>query len=141
MHLGALARWLRLLGLDASYRNDATDDALVDKAADEQRTLLSKDRGLLMRRAIAAGGYVRGARPDEQVADVLDRFAPPLRPWTRCTACNGLLAAVDKANVQERLEPGTRRTYDAFALCSDCGRVYWRGAHYQRLQAFVRRFS
>jgi uncharacterized protein with PIN domain len=35
------------------------------------------------------------------------------------------------------LPPGTRRTYQAFSRCQDCGRVYWRGAHSQRLQAVV----
>lgn len=137
VHLGTLARRLRLLGLDAAYRNDAHDDELVALASREQRVLLSRDRGLLRRSAVRHGAYVRGARPDEQLADVLDRFAPPLRPWTRCTACNGLLAPVAKADVAERLEPGTRRTYDEFARCGDCGRVFWAGAHSARLRALV----
>lgn len=35
------------------------------------------------------------------------------------------------------LEHGTRRTYDVFAQCVECGRVYWRGAHHARLEAIV----
>lgn len=137
VHLGTLARRLRVLGVDAVYRNDATDAELVAQAAREQRVLLTQDRGLLMRRALRDGAFVRGARPGEQLADVLDRFRPPLRPWTRCTACNGPLAPVAKADVLHLLEPGTRRTYDRFARCGDCGRVYWRGAHARRLDAVV----
>jgi len=68
---------------------------------------------------------------------VLSRFAPPLAPWTRCTACNGLLVPAAKADVAPQLEPGTRRTYDSFSRCGSCGRVYWRGAHGRRLQAKV----
>ena len=89
VHLGTLARQLRLAGVDAAYANDATDDALVWQANDERRVLLTQDRGLLHRRQLWQGAYVRGARPDEQLTDVLDRFAPPLAPWTRCPACNG----------------------------------------------------
>jgi uncharacterized protein with PIN domain len=141
VHLGALARRMRLLGLDASYRNDADDDELVELAVAERRVLLSRDRGLLRRRAVSHGAYVRGDDPDDQLADVLDRFAPPLSPWTRCTACNGPLAPVAKGAVEARLEPGTRRSYDEFAQCGECGRVYWRGAHHSRLAVWVARFA
>jgi uncharacterized protein len=138
VHLGALARRLRLVGVDTAYRNDMDDDALIAQANAERRVLLTKDRGLLRRRRLWLGGYVRGDRPDRQLADVLDRFAPPLAPWTRCTACNGTLAPVSKNDVEHLLRPGTRRTYDTFARCSGCGRVYWPGAHHGRLAEIVR---
>ena len=137
VHLGALARRMRLLGLDTAYRNDADDDELVHESVAASRVLLSRDRGLLNRRALRDGAFVRGDRPDDQLADVLDRFAPPLQPWTRCTACNGTLETVAKADVVARLEPGTRRRYDSFARCATCDRVYWRGAHYARLGQVV----
>ena len=137
VHLGTLARRLRLLGIDSAYANNAADDALVEQANAEQRVLLTQDRGLLLRRTLWAGGYVRGARPDDQLADVLDRFAPPLAPWTRCVACNGPLSPVSKADVDSVLRPGTRRTYQSFSRCGDCGQVYWRGAHSNRLQAII----
>jgi uncharacterized protein len=139
VHLGTLARRLRLLGIDAAYANDRDDDELVMQANAEDRVLLTQDRGLLRRRALRLGAYVRGAHPDDQLRDVLDRFAPPLAPWTRCTACNGLLAPARKADVERLLLPGTRRTYQEFARCTACGRVYWRGAHSARLAAIVDR--
>ncbi|WP_214366576.1 Mut7-C ubiquitin/RNAse domain-containing protein [Pseudonocardia sp. H11422] len=137
VHLGTLARRLRILGIDAAYRNDADDDALVDEAADQRRVLLTQDRGLLKRRALWAGAYVRGAQPGEQLADVLNRFAPTLVPWTRCTTCNGEVDAVAKHEVSDRLPAGTRRRYDHFTRCRRCGRVYWHGAHSRRLDAIV----
>ncbi|NMH99571.1 Mut7-C RNAse domain-containing protein [Pseudonocardia acidicola] len=137
VHLGALARRLRILGLDTAYRNDADDDALVHQSTAEHRLLLTQDRGLLKRRALWAGAYVRGAHPGDQLTDVLGRFAPPLAPWTRCAGCNGELDAVDKREIADRLPPGTRRRYDRFTRCRECGRVYWRGAHSRRLDAIV----
>jgi uncharacterized protein with PIN domain len=137
VHLGALARRLRLLGQDTAYQNDAGDDELAAQARAEGRMLLTQDRGLLRRRAVALGAYVRGRDPDAQLYDVLDRFAPPLTPWTRCSACNGLLAPVPKHEIEHLLQPGTRRTYDAFARCGSCGRLYWRGAHARRLAPLV----
>jgi uncharacterized protein with PIN domain len=137
VHLGTLARRLRLTGVDAAYANDLDDDALIERANAGRRILLTQDRGLLRRRKLWLGAYVRGARPDDQLGEVLDRFAPPLAPWTRCTACNGLLSSARKADVEPLLQPGTRRTYQAFSRCQTCGRVYWRGAHSKRLETVV----
>lgn len=137
VHLGTLARRLRLLGLDTAYHNDMDDPELVVQANAERRVLLTQDRGLLRRRALWLGAYVRGSRPDDQLRDVLERFAPPLRPWTRCTACNGELAAVSKVEVAPLLEAGTKRHYDAYGRCRACGQVYWHGAHGGRLNEIV----
>lgn len=137
VHLGTLTRRLRLLGVDAAYQTQADDAELVARSGAEHRVLLTRDRGLLRRRDVWSGAYVYGARPDEQLTDVLDRFAPPLAPWTRCTACNGLLEAVAKPDVEHLLEPGTRRSYHRFARCRACQRLYWRGAHAARLERVV----
>ncbi|WP_433333877.1 Mut7-C RNAse domain-containing protein [Spirillospora sp. CA-294931] len=138
VHLGTLARRMRLLGLDTAYHNDMDDPALVVQANRERRVLLTQDRGLLRRRALWLGAYVRGSRPDDQLRDLLGRFAPALRPWTRCTACNGELAEVDKSEVEGGLADGTRRSYDVYGRCADCGQVYWRGAHGGHLEEIVR---
>ncbi|MEU9356959.1 Mut7-C RNAse domain-containing protein [Streptomyces sp. NPDC048301] len=138
VHLGTLARRLRLLGVDAAYESeDIGDPALAALSARQKRVMLSRDRGLLRRREIWAGAYIYSDKPDEQLRDVLGRFAPALAPWTRCTACNGELAAADKDSVSSRLEQGTQAGYDVFAQCTACGRVYWRGAHHARLEAIV----
>ena len=137
VHLGTLARRLRLVGVDAAYLNDADDDALIEQANTGRRVLLTQDRGLLRRRALWLGAYVRGTSPDDQFRDVLDRFKPPLAPWTRCPACNGLLSPVAKAAVAPVLPPGTRRTYQTFSSCRNCGQVYWRGAHSKRLEQII----
>jgi uncharacterized protein len=137
VHLGTLARRMRLLGLDTAYGNDRDDDELIEQANGQRRVLLTKDRLLLCRRRLWLGAYVQGDKADRQLADVLERFAPPLAPWTRCAACNGVLASVDKADIERYLLPGTRRCYEHFGQCLSCGRIYWPGAHHDRLQAIV----
>lgn len=138
IHLGTLTRRLRLLGVDAAYENpDIGDAALAARSAAQRRVMLSRDRGLLRRREIFAGAFIYSHRPAEQVDDVLARFAPTLAPWTRCTACNGLLRRTDKAAIRGRLPSGAARTYQGFAECEDCGQAYWQGAHYARLNEFV----
>lgn len=140
VHLGTLARRLRLLGVDAAYEStDIGDPALAARSAAEQRVMLSRDRGLLRRRELWAGAFVYSTRPDDQLQDVLERFAPELRPWTRCTACNGLLREATKEEVADQLKGGTQRSYDVFAQCTACGRAYWKGAHHEQLEAIVGR--
>ena len=137
VHLGTVARRLRLVGVDTAYTNDADDPELIEQANTERRVLLTQDRGLLRHHRLWLGAFVRGARPMAQFADILDRFVPPLAPWTRCLACNGPLAPVPKADVEPLLQPGTRRSYDTFARCSVCGHVYWHGAHTGHLDQIV----
>jgi uncharacterized protein with PIN domain len=140
VHLGTLARRLRLLGVDTAYEStDIGDPALAALSAAERRVMLSRDRGLLRRRELWAGAYVYSTRPEDQLRDVLERFRPDLRPWTRCTACNGLLKAATKEEVADQLHGGTHRSYDVFAQCQDCGRAYWKGAHHEQLEAIVER--
>src|SRR4051794_7085217 len=142
--LGALARRLRLLGLDVAYSTSADDPELVERARAEDRVLLTQDRGLLMRRALGwagdvRGALVRGARPDDQLADVLGRFAPALAPLTRCTACGGPPAPVPKAEGAGRPPPRTRRSYDDSSRCARCAGIYWGGAHARRIDELVAR--
>ncbi|MEU4149948.1 Mut7-C RNAse domain-containing protein [Streptomyces sp. NPDC026659] len=138
VHLGTLARRLRLLGVDTAYESlDIGDPALAARSAAERRVMLSRDRGLLRRRELWAGAYVYSTRPEEQLREILDRFEPELRPWTRCTACNGPLRSASAEEVADRLEDGTRRSYDVFAACAECGRAYWKGAHHSQLEAIV----
>lgn len=138
-HLGTLARRLRLLGLDCRYAVDAADDDLVRTALEERRILLSRDRMLLRRKAVTHGYLVRSDRPAEQVREVIRRFqlGASIEPFTRCPACNGHLVTVAKADIEHRLPAGTRRSYDEFRSCPDCGRDYWRGAHHARLERMV----
>ncbi|MCX3285325.1 hypothetical protein OR263_01065 [Streptomyces sp. NEAU-H22] len=138
VHLGTLARRLRLLGVDTAYEStDIGDPALAARSAAEQRVMLSRDRGLLRRRELWAGAFVYSTRPEEQLRDVLERFRPELLPWTRCTACNGVLREATKDEVADQLKHGTHATYDVFAQCTACGRAYWRGAHHEQLEAIV----
>jgi len=137
VHLGGLARRLRLLGLDAAYFPEAADAELVSQARAEQRVLLTQDRGLLRRRALPAGALVRGPDTAAQLDDVLDRFAPDLQPWVRCTRCGAHLEPVSVEQAAPNLQPGTRRTYTEFARCTACGQIYGRGAHARRLERIV----
>ncbi len=141
VNLGKLARWLRLLGFDTLYSNDFADAEVVRLAAEQDRIVLTRDRRLLHHKAVTHGYWVRSVDPERQVAEVVRRFQleRAVMPFHRCLKCNGLIRPVDKRAVVDRLEPKTRRYYDEFHQCSQCGKVYWQGPHYGRLEETVRR--
>lgn len=138
-HLGRLAAYLRAFGFDAVYRNDYDDASLAAIAAEEGRVLLSRDRGLLKRKAVVYGYCVRDTDPRRQVTDVLRRFTSrdEIRLWQRCLHCNGVLVAVAKTAVFDQLEPKTQLYYDDFSRCVECGQVYWRGSHVEAMLPLV----
>jgi uncharacterized protein len=139
VHLGRLAERLRTLGFDTLYSNDLDDDDLAAISAAGPRWLLTRDRGLLMRRVVTYGYLVRATDPAEQVHEVVRRFrlGESIDPFTRCARCNGTLQAVAKDAVAHRLEPGTRADHDDFVRCTGCGQLYWEGSHVGHLHAFV----
>lgn len=139
-HLGKLARNLRLLGLDVLYDNQATDAQLLITATND-RALLTRDRRLLMHAIVRHGYCPRSTDPDEQVIEVSRRFdlGELIAPYTRCLQCNGLLQRVDKDEVLDQLEPLTKIYYHEFRRCLDCGKVYWPGSHFGKLQERVAR--
>jgi uncharacterized protein len=135
-HLGAMARNLRLLGIDVAYKNDADDRQLLDVMVRESRGLLTRDRRLLMHAIVQHGYYPRSQKADEQAIEVVRRFdlAQSIAPFTRCLRCNRRLEDVDKADIIDKLEPLTKLHYDQFRCCPGCKQIYWSGSHFPKLQ-------
>lgn len=139
-HLGALARFLRMLGFDTLHRN-AFDDAEIRRLAQaEGRIVLTRDRELLKCREIRRGCHVRELQPERQLAEVAARYAlaAHARPFTLCLHCNLPLEAVAKNEVAHRVPPAVLAIHEHFTHCAGCGRIYWPGTHYQRMREVLK---
>ncbi len=138
-HLGRLAAFLRMLGFDTLYRNCYQDEQLAAISRDERRILLTRDVGLLKRGAVTHGYFVRETDPRCQLREVVCRFdlARLSHPFTRCMRCNTPLEEVAKAEVLAELPPRTAEAHDEFRRCPSCRRIYWKGAHYRRMQQML----
>ena len=138
-HLGKLAYYLRMLGFDTLYRHDFQDGELIALSNDERRTLLSRDRSLIEESSLSRAYRVRETNPKLQVLEVLRRFDlfGLSRPLQRCLRCNTFLIPINKGAVIDRLPPMVKERYEEFQTCRMCHRVYWKGSHYQRMQAFI----
>jgi len=134
-HLGRLARYLRQFGFDTLYRNDYNDDDLAEISSTQHRILLTRDRNLLKRSIITHAYFIRDHDPRKQLDEVVRRFdlKSLITPFGRCTRCNGIVQAVDKAAIEDRLEPKTRKYFDNFWQCTGCGQIYWEGSHVKHM--------
>ena len=135
--LGRLARWLRILGYDTVYARDADDDELLRLARAQDRVLLTADHGLAVRRG-ARIVLIEAQNLADQLRQARSALGPPPRgALSRCVACNGKLVRVDKSELAGRLPPYVLATHQEFHRCPDCGRVFWRGTHVERMQAML----
>ena len=136
VNLGRLARLLRLLGFDVLFSNVYADDEIVAISEAQGRIVLTRDRRLLYAKAVTHGTWVRSVWPRRQVDEVVRRFdlAGLIRPFSRCAGCNGRIEPVAKDAVADRLEPKTKKYYEKFYRCPDCGKIYWEGSHVDKLR-------
>jgi uncharacterized protein with PIN domain len=142
-HLGRLTAHLRMLGFDCLYENDFEDSNMAGILEHDERILLTRDRRLLMRKAVRHGYCLRSLDPLEQLGEVIRRFelVAKLQPFHRCLRCNQPLEPVDKESILDRLEPLTRQYFNEFHICPACGQIYWKGSHYEQMESFIEKIT
>ncbi len=117
-----LGRWLRLLGQDVANPDDEDDKELLERAKQENRTLITRDKRLADSCNGAGVGCVliRSTRLEEQLEEMAKLGVPlDLNP-TRCTLCNSAL---------HKVEPSEKEMW----ICEGCGKLYWQGSHWKRI--------
>lgn len=139
VHLGRLAKLLRMLGFDSLYRNNYEDSEIISISLKEKRVILTRDRGLLKRKAVTHGYWIESTKPEKQIQEVLRRLDlfSQIRPFHRCMVCNGIINKIDKTAGMHHL-PAAAALYDKeFYTCLTCGRIYWKGSHYNKMLARI----
>ncbi len=74
--LGSLARWLRIMGYDATYEKDHDDDSILRISKDEGRVILTRDEELA----------ARGAPTSVFISS--DDLAAPSSIWSSVSSCS-----------------------------------------------------
>ena len=142
-HLGKLARHLRMAGFDTLWTNHWNDDEIVQISAVQKRTILTRDKGMLRRREVERGYFVRATESEAQLTEVVRalQLEGMLAPFTRCRECNVPLEEVSREAVLDRLPERVRDLYHRFKRCPGCERVYWEGSHFARMKGILERLS
>lgn len=136
VHLGRLAKYLRLCGFDTLFSTFFDDREIIETARSEKRVILTRDRLLLKSAGEAQGYLVKSQYHDEQLREVFERFELKnhVELFSRCISCNNLLEEVRKEEIADRLLADTRRYFSSFKRCPQCDRIYWEGSHYDNMK-------
>jgi hypothetical protein len=137
--LGSLARWLRIMGYDTVYDKSLDDPGIANLARAESRFILTRDREL----AKEPGALMIEADDlDLQLKAIAEKYGLKFHDdLIRCSACNGDLADLDKAQAKESVPEGAFENNDKFWKCLKCGKVYWKGTHWHGIMDRFRRLS
>ncbi|MGD8426637.1 MAG: Mut7-C RNAse domain-containing protein [Balneolaceae bacterium] len=140
VHLGKLAKTLRLLGFDTYFDPSWNDHHIIEWSNKEHRMILTRDLDLLKNGHTQFGYWVRNQDPEQQINELLQRFKikEKAKPFSRCVKCNGLLSEVSLSEVENKVPPKVKLWQSRFFQCADCRQVYWRGAHYEKLHDKVK---
>lgn len=136
VHLGRLAKYLRLCGFDTLFSTYFSDREIIEVAVREERAIVTRDRLLLKSYGSGSGYLVKSQYHNEQLRELFERFGlkENVKLFTRCIACNTLLEEVRKEDIEERLQADTRKYFSVFKRCPSCDRIYWEGSHYDNMK-------
>jgi uncharacterized protein len=131
--LGKLTKYLRIVGIDASYSSSVTLSQIITLAMAEHRTILTRRTDHQLLKHSAESYFILSNYPFEQLQDVFIHFnlqADSAQFFTRCLSCNQPIVAVDKDSVADSVPPYVFCTASEFARCPQCAKIYWKGTHY-----------
>ena len=136
--LGRLAKRMRLLGFDVLYDHGLEDNDLLRLALEQGRVILTRDNGLASRPLAENHILIDSDQVDRQLCQVLDAFSVPSAAMlTRCSVCNQPLRPLNKDDARDRVPDHVYERTERFFSCEQCGRVYWKGTHMKRMDAFM----
>jgi hypothetical protein len=143
VHLGKLARYLRMLGFDTAYERERDDETIIDLSLEQKRIILTRDIGILKQSRVTHGYWVRHHQPLEQLQEVLLSLdlLNQLHPFTRCMDCNGKIQAVARSEISTKVDPDIFNRFKAFWQCNECRKIYWQGSHYHRMLERIRKIE
>jgi len=138
--VGKLARWLRILGYDTLYFREIDNDRLLELARSEGRWLVTRDARLIGRRPTLPHTLIRDDQPGRQLQQIVRelRLSPSAGLLTRCVECNAALEPIPKEQARLRVPPYVFRTQERFCRCPNCGRLYWKGTHDERIRTTLK---
>jgi uncharacterized protein with PIN domain len=136
--LGHLCRYLRAAGYDTLLANGGERDAeLLRQCREEGRHFLTQDALIAEHKAADSVALILPHAPLDELASRVGahyRLDWLAFAFTRCLVDNTPLLLADEAAIA-RIPPNALQHGMALHNCPTCGRVYWRGSHFRRMQA------
>ena len=145
--LGNIAKKLRLFGFDSKYFSDIDDSKLIEKAKNENRIIISRDRNLIDRakKNEILSVYISKENEIEQFLEIFETTHLQLNEISgdsaRCTKCNSPTSQINKFEIEKKIPQGVLEFHDKFWKCDGCEQIYWEGTHIKNMQEFVHKIK
>lgn len=133
---GKLVGRLRMMGFNSVFFTGEDDSLMVKQALAEDRIILTRDTGVMLRRMITSGRVravlLKSESPEEQMRQVISvlNLKEEALPFSICLEDNEPLAPVTPEEIKGRVPPYVFKTQTHYMECPRCRRVYWRGTHW-----------
>lgn len=146
-NVGKLTRWLRMMGYDTLFFSGSDDSDMIATALAEDRVILTRDALIMKRRLVTMGRlkavFIQSEEPEQQMRQVLKTLEldTRFRPFALCLECNRPLVERSRQQVKDRVPPYVLKTQQHYMECPACGRIYWRGTHWQAMAEKLGKFD
>ena len=137
--LGRFARWLRLLGFDASYFDSDDSKALFVRAFNERRIVLTKRIAIRGGKSVKVA-YIKSDSLKDQFSELRRKLNINIGKkglFTRCADCNKEVFEIHKDSVRSLVPEYVFKTQRKFFQCPRCGKIFWKATHWDRAKEFV----
>jgi uncharacterized protein with PIN domain len=117
--LGALAKWLRLLGFDTLYEQDDWNGRELGSEK-QDRILLTRTKRIREKNRSRMLIFIESNHPFEQIKQVIQTFGidqTDVRPFLRCIRCNTPTRKVDKTSLRGKVPDYIWEIHNTFQIC------------------------
>ena len=134
---GTLAKWLRIYGFDTYFpKGDKKDSELLDICKNENRTLITRDKNLIIRakREKIKTIEISSINIDDQIRSAI--YAVKINSdgvLSRCILCNSLVDEIKKEEVKGKIPKNSFDSNEKYWYCKKCDKIYWKGSHFENM--------
>ena len=132
--LGKLAKWLRILGFDATFEIDVPADLFYEHLG-KDRIVLTRTRTIKKRSSTHRLVFITSDLLDMQLKQVIAEIGirpADTRPFSRCINCNIPIVDALPDDVCGLIPDYIYETHSEFHKCLRCNRIFWPGSHAKR---------
>lgn len=133
--LGRLAKYLRILGLNAIYYRPSKKG---------KEFIFEEPYYFFTRRKVSPYMntiYIKSDKVQDQLKEIKEIIRPYIDPslvMSRCIECNRELEYVEKEKVEPFVPEYVFHTQKEFRICPQCKKIYWSGSHVENMSKWIK---
>ena len=135
-NLGALTKWLRILGYDAAVYRSISIEKKISLCNKERRVFLTRCNKIARRKESFSRRLIKTEKYDKQLLEIQDLIE--LRDdilFSRCLKCNLKLHKIQMEKIADLIPENVKYNFSDFKICRKCGRIFWNGSHYEAMKS------